>query len=52
MAVEAGAAQPPDAAQATKNLVFTLSDGTKVKRRVPRQRAMSPAKKERSARGI
>lgn len=29
----------PEPKQVTKNLVLTLSDGTKVKRRVPRQRA-------------
>lgn len=29
----------PGPQQTTKNLVLTLSDGTKVKRRVPRQRA-------------
>lgn len=30
---------PAEPQQPTKNLVLTLSDGTKVKRRVPRQRA-------------
>ena len=30
---------PAPVEQPTKNLVLTLSDGTKVKRRVPRQRA-------------
>jgi hypothetical protein len=43
MAVEAEAQSPQQAAeqgaQPTKNLLFTLSDGTKVKRRIPRQRA-------------
>jgi len=44
MAVEAEAPSPepqaaPAAAQPTKNLVLTLSDGTKVKRAMPRQRA-------------
>ena len=29
----------PSEEQPTKNLIFTLSDGTKAKRRVPRQRA-------------
>lgn len=36
----------PEAQEPTKNLVFTLSDGTKVKRRVPRQRSCNePASK-------
>ena len=36
----------PDTEQPVKNLVLTLSDGTKVKRRVPRQRACNePAEK-------
>ena len=39
MAAETETPQPQEAAQPTKNLVLTLSDGTKVKRRVPRQRA-------------
>ena len=39
MAAEAEAAPPQESVQPTKNLIFTLSDGTKVKRRVPRQRA-------------
>ena len=30
---------PSGSQQVTKNLILTLSDGTKVKRRVPRQRA-------------
>ena len=30
---------PPVQEQVTKNLVFTLTDGTRVKRRIPRQRA-------------
>jgi hypothetical protein len=36
---EAPTAQPQEASQPTKNLVLTLSDGTKVKRRLLRQRA-------------
>ena len=39
MAAEAGTAQPQETTQPTKNLVLTLSDRTKVKRRIPRQRA-------------
>lgn len=43
MAVEAEVPKPEqaaaDAAQPTKNLILTLSDGTKVKRAMPRQRA-------------
>ena len=43
MAAEASTPDAPSAApdtqQPVKNLVLTLSDGTKVKRRVPRQRA-------------
>ena len=39
-------AAPAQSEQVTKNLVFTLSDGTKVKRRVPRQRSCNePAEK-------
>ena len=43
MAPEAQAEKPqeasPESQQIIKNLVLTLSDGTKVKRRIPRQRA-------------
>lgn len=39
MAAETEAAPPQETAQPAKNLILTLSDGTKVKRRVPRQRA-------------
>lgn len=39
MAAEAETAQSQQTTQPTKNLILTLSDGTKVKRRVPRQRA-------------
>lgn len=50
MAAEAPAenpqAAPQEASQVTKNLVLTLSDGTKVKRRMLRQRACNePAAK-------
>lgn len=39
MAEDVEAQKPPESKQVTKNLVLTLPDGTKVKRRVPRQRA-------------
>ena len=39
MAAEAGTAPPQETEQPTKNLILNLSDGTKVKRRVLRQRA-------------
>ncbi len=46
MAAEPETAPPQESQQVTKNLVFTLSNGTKVKRRIPRQRACNePAEK-------
>jgi len=56
MAVEAEAPQPepaaPEVVQPTKNLIFTLSDGTKVKRAMPRQRACNEPGGDKKKEGI
>ena len=46
MAAESEVPQSQEAEQVTKNLILTLADQTKVKRRLPRQRACNePAEK-------